>query len=44
MQKGQLPDAAQVLMRALALARSAGDEAQAETIAQILAKLHETDR
>jgi tetratricopeptide (TPR) repeat protein len=41
-QKGQWADAASVLTRALALAESSGDEAQIKTIAQTLAKLHET--
>jgi tetratricopeptide (TPR) repeat protein len=40
MQKGQLTDATPVLTRALALAMSAGDEARAKTIAQILTKLN----
>jgi tetratricopeptide (TPR) repeat protein len=41
-QHGQLNDATFVLERALVLAKSAGDETQAEAIAQSLAKLHET--
>jgi protein O-mannosyl-transferase len=40
-QKGQLIDAASALKRALVLAKSAGNEARAKTIAQSLAKLHE---
>jgi hypothetical protein len=38
-QKGQLTDAGSVLQKALASAKSAGDEARAKTIAQFLTKL-----
>jgi Flp pilus assembly protein TadD len=41
-QKGQLTDATSILRKALALATSAGDEARAKTIAQILTKLYKT--
>jgi hypothetical protein len=41
-QKRQLTDASSVLQKALASARSAGDEARAKAIAQTLTKLHET--
>jgi tetratricopeptide (TPR) repeat protein len=41
-QKGQWTDATSVLKNALASAKSAGDEARAKTIAQILTKLYET--
>jgi hypothetical protein len=37
-----LTDASSVLQKALASARSAGDEARAKAIAQTLTKLHET--
>ena len=40
-QRGQLTDATSILQDALALARSAGDEAQTRTIARILEELHE---
>jgi protein O-mannosyl-transferase len=40
--KKQLTDAYSVLSRALTLAQSAGDEAQTRTIAQTLAKIHQT--
>jgi protein O-mannosyl-transferase len=40
-QRGQLTDATSVLQNALALARSAGDEAQTKTITQILERLPE---
>jgi tetratricopeptide (TPR) repeat protein len=40
-QKGQWTDATSVLTRALASAKSAGDEAQIKTIAQTLKKLFE---
>jgi tetratricopeptide (TPR) repeat protein len=39
-QKGRRTDADSVLEKALASSKSAGDEARAETIAQILAELH----
>jgi tetratricopeptide (TPR) repeat protein len=41
-EKGQLTEAAPILQDALALARSAGDEAQTKMIAQILGKITET--
>jgi tetratricopeptide (TPR) repeat protein len=41
-QKGQWTDAISVLKRALALAKSAGDEAQIKTITQTLTKSYET--
>lgn len=41
-QKGHVTDAVSVLQNALASAESAGDEARATMIAQILAKLYET--
>jgi protein O-mannosyl-transferase len=40
-QKRQLTNASSVLQKALASAKSAGDEARAKTIAQTLTKLHE---
>jgi protein O-mannosyl-transferase len=40
--KGQWTDAASVLKRALALAKSSGDETQIKTITQTLTKLYET--
>jgi Flp pilus assembly protein TadD len=40
-QKGQLTDAIPLLQRALALAKSDGDEAQAKTMTEILEKLFE---
>jgi protein O-mannosyl-transferase len=41
-QKGRLTDAVPVFRRAIALATSAGDEARAKAIAQILSKLNES--
>jgi tetratricopeptide (TPR) repeat protein len=41
-QKGQWSDAAMVLQNALASAKSAGDEARAKAIEQIIMQLHET--
>jgi tetratricopeptide (TPR) repeat protein len=42
LQKGQLTDAISVIQKALASAKSAGNEERAKTIAYILANLHET--